>query len=142
MPHDLTRVIDSVLATLQAGDGVDYVANNFDPASFPKGLDLEAFTRRALEIAWREDERPEWREHVTPFIRRHPERFTHADVRCAEDASELRWTVDTPADLALIRRLVSAAPPDATWEALAAIQRAHPEWATLNEHVEQRTVPS
>ena len=140
-PMTAPAVIDQVVAAVVDGSGVDYAANNFEPATFPKGLDVEAFTRGALELAWREDDRPEWREHVTPFIRRHPERFRHAQVRHDQDASDLRWTVDTPEDLALIRRLVDEAPPEADWQTLVAIQRAHPEWAGLNRHVDQRSVP-
>lgn len=140
-PLTSPEVIDRVIAAVADDDAVDYAANNFDPATYPKGLDVEAFTRAALDAAWSCDERPEWREHVSPFIRQHPERFRHADVRHSEDMSALRWTVDTPEDLALIRRLVEAAPEDATWQDMAAIQRAHPEWAALNVHVRQKRVP-
>jgi len=140
-PMTAPEVIDRVVSAVADDDAVDYAANNFDPATYPKGLDVEAFTRAALDTAWRSDDRPEWREHVTPYIRRHPERFGHADIRHSEDASALRWTVDTPEDLALIRRLVDAAPEGATWQDLAALQHAHPEWAALNRHVEQKRVP-
>lgn len=140
-PLTSPEVIDRVIAAVADDEGVDYAANNFEPATYPKGLDVEAFTRAALSTAWTSDDRPEWREHVTPFIRQHPERFRHADVRHSEDLSSVRWTVDTAEDLALVRRLVDAAPEAATWEEMVAIQRAHPEWAALNVHVRQKRVP-
>lgn len=141
-PMTSPAVIDRVIAAVVDDSSCDYAANNFEPATYPKGLDVEAFTRAALEDAWRHDERPEWREHVTPYIRRHPERFRHTAVADTEDHSDLRWTVDTADDLALIRCLVAAAPSDADWRTLVAIQRAHPEWAQLNQHITQRRVPS
>jgi spore coat polysaccharide biosynthesis protein SpsF (cytidylyltransferase family) len=141
-PMTAPDVIDRVIAAVADDANCDYAANNFEPATYPKGLDVEAFTRAALEDAWQHDDRPEWREHVTPFIRRHPERFQHTSVADAEDHSDLRWTVDTPDDLALMRCLVAAAPADADWRTLVAVQRAHPEWAQLNQHIQQRRVPS
>jgi spore coat polysaccharide biosynthesis protein SpsF len=141
-PMTAPDVIDRVVAAVADDAQCDYAANNFEPATYPKGLDVEAFTRAALEDASRSDDRPDWREHVTPYIRRHPERFKHTVIRDTEDHSDLRWTVDTPADLALMRRLITAAPADAHWRAFVAVQRAHPEWAEMNQHIEQRRVPS
>lgn len=140
-PMTSPAVNDRVVAAVVDPPSVHYAANNLEPISYPKGLDVEAFTREALETAWREDSRPDWREHVTPFIRQHPGRFAQAAIRHSEDLSALRWTVDTAEDLALIRALVAAAPLEASWEELAAIQLAHPEWASLNRHVRQKRVP-
>ena len=133
-------LIDAVVNRLSEGAGVDYAANNFAPATYPKGLDVEAFTRDALEEAWRDDARPDWREHVTPYLRQHPGRFKHGDVRHCEDLSDFRWTVDTPEDLAFIRCLIDAVPDDATWLDCVELQRAHPEWSAINQHIQQRVV--
>ena len=46
------------------------------------------------------------REHVTWFIHsERPELFVARAVRAPFDAADLRWTVDTPEDLELVRRL-------------------------------------
>ena len=139
-PMTSPTVIDSVIAAVVDGDDVDYAANNFPPASYPKGLDVEAFNRVSLERAWSEDERPEWREHVTPYIRENASRFKQAHLRYERDLSTLRWTVDTPEDLQLIRLLVDQCPPDASWEQIAAIQAAHPEWTAINRDIQQRQI--
>jgi spore coat polysaccharide biosynthesis protein SpsF len=82
--------------------GVDYVSN-VHPPTYPDGLDTEMFSAEALETAWREARLPSEREHVTPYIWKHPERFRLANVEHEEDLSAHRWTVDTEADLAFVR---------------------------------------
>lgn len=95
-------VIDSVIETHETG-GFDYT-NNTDPQrTFPHGLDAEAMRSEALDAAWREAKDPYEREHVTPFLYRHPERFRLGGLTSSAPAPELRWTVDTPADLDFVR---------------------------------------
>lgn len=82
--------------------GVDY-ASNVNPPTFPDGLDVEIFKFEALARAWQEARLTSEREHVTPYIRNHPELFSQANYRGAIDLSDLRLTVDEPEDLELIR---------------------------------------
>ena len=133
-------VLDALVTLLHAEAGYDYVANNFDPASYPKGLDAEAFTAEALQIAWEEDTRQDWREHVTPYIRQHPERFRHGELRSSRSYAHLRWTVDVPEDLELMRRIYRHIPPSATWHEVVALLDANPSWTSLNAHITQRIV--
>ena len=135
-------VLDALVTLLHADAGHDYVANNFDPASYPKGLDAEAFTAEALEVAWEEDTRPEWREHVTPYIRQHPERFRHGELRSSRNYAHMRWTVDVPADLELMRRIYRHILPTTPWRQVVALLDANPGWVSLNAHITQRTVSS
>jgi spore coat polysaccharide biosynthesis protein SpsF len=92
-----------VVARFRDGD-VDY-ASNVRPPTFPDGLDTEVFSFAALERAWREARLQSEREHVTPYIWKHPERFRLANVANDVDLSAHRWTVDEPADLVLVRRI-------------------------------------
>ena len=87
---------------LDAGGRLDY-ASNTQPPTFPDGQDTEVFSAAALARAWREARLPSEREHVTPYIWKHPDRFRLANVRHAEDLSALRWTVDEAADLEFVR---------------------------------------
>jgi spore coat polysaccharide biosynthesis protein SpsF len=96
-------VIDKVIRFFREGD-YDYVSNTLDP-SYPDGLDTEVFRREALERAWCGARLPSEREHVTPYIWRHPELFRMANVRHDHDLSGLRWTVDEPEDLLFVRRI-------------------------------------
>jgi len=108
--------------------GADYTTNVI-PRTFPKGLDVEVASAAALLEADREARDPREREHVMPFLYRHPERFRLANIRCPELLGEERWDVDTPADLARARELVELMPTrDAPWRELlaAAGRRAKP----------------
>jgi len=87
---------------LGARGGLDY-ASNTQPPTFPDGQDTEVFSAAALARAWREAHLSSEREHVTPYIWKHPDRFRLANVRHAEDLSALRWTVDEAADLDFVR---------------------------------------
>jgi spore coat polysaccharide biosynthesis protein SpsF len=134
-------VVDSVVRALAGPPPADYASNVLEERTFPRGLDAEAFTRAALEVAWKRDRNPAWREHVTPYLYRHPAEFHLRNVRNAEDHSDLRWTVDTPEDLAYIRALVERASSwDAGWAELRAIARAHPELAEINRNIQQKPV--
>jgi spore coat polysaccharide biosynthesis protein SpsF len=97
------EVIDLVIADYQQG-GAEYVTNVIEP-TYPDGLDTEVFSMKALERAWREARLRSEREHVTPYIRNHPELFAQRNVRGSEDLSGLRWTVDEPRDLLFVRHV-------------------------------------
>jgi spore coat polysaccharide biosynthesis protein SpsF len=102
--------------------GADFTSNVL-PRTFPKGLDVEVARATALRTAGREARVAVEREHVMPFLYRHPERFALANVRSGLNLGDLRWTVDTPTDLEVVRTLVArfADRTDFGWrEALAA----------------------
>jgi spore coat polysaccharide biosynthesis protein SpsF len=134
-------VVDLVLEERSRGEGADYASNTMEPRTFPRGLDTEALTVNALDVAWREDHEPATREHVTPFLYRHPERFLLRGVTTDPDRSWMRWTVDAAEDLELVRLLYSEFGADASWRELAEAMEVHPEWVAINQHVEQRDVP-
>jgi spore coat polysaccharide biosynthesis protein SpsF len=70
---------------------------------FPDGLDAEIFSAAVLETAGQEARDEYEREHVTPFIRRRPERFPQVVLEAPRDLGEERWTVDHPEDLDFVR---------------------------------------
>lgn len=127
-------VVDAVAAVRSAG-GYDYASNSLAP-SLPDGLDAECFTAAALEKAWSEARRPEAREHVTPYMRMHPERFRLANVAWHRNLSHLCWAVDTPADLAFVRGLADRIdlrrPRNYSFERVLAVLEASPELAAAN----------
>jgi len=101
-PFKDPEVIDLVARQLLDDSALDYASNTLAP-TFPEGLDVECFTFRALEQAWEQAELPSEREHVTPFIWTHPDRFALRNVASEHDFSHLRWTVDYPDDLDFAR---------------------------------------
>ena len=97
-------LIDHALGLLGAGSA-DYVSN-VDPPTYPDGLDVEAFSVEALALAHRQATETGEREHVTPFIRQHKERFRALGWQGLTDLSALRWTVDHQDDLDHVRFLL------------------------------------
>jgi spore coat polysaccharide biosynthesis protein SpsF (cytidylyltransferase family) len=96
-PFKDPAVIDLIVEALLAAPELDYASNTLEP-TFPEGLDVEAFTWSALEDAWKDAQLPSEREHVTPYIWKHPERFSIENVRHSSDLSRLRWTLDYESD--------------------------------------------
>lgn len=132
-------VIDGVIALLP---GADYASTSFEPRTFPLGLDVEAFTAQALATADREDGNPAWREHVTTYILRHPEKFRMRSLHCATDLSAHRWTVDTAADFELCRRIWQHfGARRFTTEDVLDLLRQHPQWSRLNAGASQKEAP-
>lgn len=102
-------VIDKVIGFyIENFDKFDYVSN-LHPQSYPDGNDVEIFSFRALETAWKEAERDFEREHTTPYFWENPDRFRIGNVEW-ETGLDLsmshRWTLDYPQDYGLIRKVV------------------------------------
>ena len=134
-------VVDACIKAFEKGSA-DYVSNVLE-RSYPRGLDTEVFSFEALATAHNEATAQPDREHVTPFIWRQPERFKLVDVLDHEDNSELRWTVDTPADFAFVERiyeLLYLNNPQFDYEDVLKLIRARPELNFINRHVEQKAV--
>jgi glutamate-1-semialdehyde 2,1-aminomutase len=127
------ELVDQVLTAFQ-GAGVDY-ASNVSPRSYPDGLDVEIFSFRALEIAWRDATRQSDREHVTPFIR-DSGRFSLLNVPNSEDLSHERWTVDRSEDFQVIQNVFEHFHPkrDFGWREVLLLRRARPELFTANRN--------
>ena len=100
-------VIDATIALHQTR-GADYTSNVAEPRTFPKGLDVEVMTTRALRVALAEAVDAHDREHVTPFLYRHPDRFRLAAHSQSRDEGDVRWTVDRPDDLEFVRAVYEA----------------------------------
>jgi spore coat polysaccharide biosynthesis protein SpsF len=133
-------LIDEAIARFEQGD-VDYVSNMLPP-TWPYGMAVEVFSAQALAEACAEATQPAEREHVTPFIYAHPERFRLHNLASPTDLSGQRWTVDTLEDYELVKRLFDAvhpSHPDFTLADLLATMQAHPDWLAINQHVRQKS---
>ena len=108
-----SNIVGQVLYLVSNGD-TDY-ASNVMPASWPDGLDCEAFTMEALSLAHQNAKRVSDQEHVTPYIRNNQSMFKCLNVTSPiKGLQKHRWTVDTPEDLHFIEQLVLKTKPQAT----------------------------
>jgi len=85
----------------QADPALDLACNNVVP-TFPYGIDCEVIRFSALEQAWKETSDPFLREHVSPYIRRHPETFRVGGIESPRNLSHYRWTLDYEQDFKVI----------------------------------------
>ncbi len=107
------NIVGQVLYLVVSGE-VDY-ASNVSPATWPDGLDCEAFTIAALEEAHHKAGRQSDREHVTPYIRNNQYKFKIANVPAAMPGLQKhRWTIDTKEDLEFVEKLVKETKVNAT----------------------------
>jgi spore coat polysaccharide biosynthesis protein SpsF len=136
------EVIDQVVQEfLERQPEVDYASNTWPRRTFPRGLDTEVMRMDVLERAWREDRNPAWREHVTPYIYRNPDRFRIHNVVSPVDYSAMRWTVDTQEDLAFVRKVYDYFGHDRfSWREVLKVLEEHPEWVEINRGVRQKRI--
>ncbi len=134
-------VLDELIERYRSLPDADYCSTSQPAPSFPLGITGEVIRFCALERSWNEDKNPAWREHVTPYIYRHPEMFSIVDFPSAGDYAHHRWTLDTPEDLQLIRTIFEHFQDNTFgWRDVLALIEAHPEWSRINAHVMQKTV--
>ena len=99
------EIVDNVACEVVHNPGVQYACNFFPQRLFPRGLDVEAINARVLQQLNQKAVDPRHREHVTLGIYEKASRFNIASVSNRLDHSHLRWTVDTEADLKLVRKI-------------------------------------
>ena len=124
--------------------GVDYVSNVLE-RSYPIGMDTQVFATRVLQDVDGRTHDPFDREHGAVFIYRNPDLYSVKNVAAPSDLAdpELRLTLDTPEDYALITAVFDelyAADPAFTLADILTLLRRRPELRALNDHVQHRHV--
>lgn len=127
------EIIDRV-ATEYEKERCDYISTGRISSTFPDGMDTEIFSFTALERASREATLPSEREHVTPYIWKHPELFKISEVQNDTDLSALRLTLDEPADYEVLKEIVAEVRP-LSMNAIVKYLEAHPEIAAINQTI-------
>lgn len=117
--------------------GADYLGNGLPP-TYPDGMDVEIIRFDTLKIAWQQATLPSEREHVTPYIYKHPEQFQLANLSYSVNLSGLRLTVDEAVDFDLVEKIyLSLMPnkPNFLLDDILALLEQHPEWLQLNQKI-------
>ena len=138
--------IDEVVSRIVDGDA-EYAAN-ITEQTFPRGLDVEAFTFESFERVHEEATEPHHREHVTPYYREDPDRFVTESVVSADvfdepqfqNRDDLRLTLDEADDYEVLREIYENVPFDDVLPTREAIRYAdESDLMSLNAAVEQKT---
>jgi spore coat polysaccharide biosynthesis protein SpsF len=135
------EIVDRVITAFERGVGEYVYAANVEPRTFPLGLDVEVFSSQTLERLGKLAVSARAREHVTLLAREQAELFTHVTVEDLGDNSDLRWTVDVPEDLQMMRRLyeeLQIGERPTPYPRILAFVREHPEIAAINAGVLQK----
>ena len=119
---------------------VDFAANRLPPPwkrTYPIGLDTEVCKFEVLQRAWREAGDAHHREHVMPYIYETPDRFKVLVIDHPVDYGALRWTVDTPEDLDVVRLIYQhfGDRDDFSWMDVLDLYERQPDLQQMNENV-------
>jgi spore coat polysaccharide biosynthesis protein SpsF len=95
-------------ATAMAESAGDWdLITNVHPRTFPPGQSVELIRTETLRHSLRDFDSVEHFEHVTRFFYENDQRFAIHNFSAIRDDRDLRFTVDTPADLIRIEQLAA-----------------------------------
>ena len=128
---DIIRLVSDVLLN---NPQYDYVSN-VGVRTWPKGLDVEAFTFEALAYAKRCCASPYDLEHVTVWLRSDDAyRISCANLRCPiPGIRNLRFVIDYPSDLEFARKVWPLLPANFGWRDILSVLQSHPEISNPRE---------
>jgi len=134
-------IIDQVIQLyLDQKTETDYTSNAL-VRSFPRGLDTEVFTFKALQNAHENASLERDREHVTAYIYTNKDKFQFANLKSVSNYGNHRWTVDTEEDFELVKRILEAlypSSPQFTMQDVLNLLEENPTWPQINAHIEQK----
>jgi len=118
----------------------DYSANIIT-RTFPHGLDAEVFNFDTLEDCYKHGNKKYHREHVTPYIMEHPEKFKLQNIEAPVKLKrpDIRITVDTKEDFELISKIINHFDNlDFKTEDIVNFLETNPDLMKINKHVKQK----
>ncbi len=135
-PEIIDRTVEAFLESSS-----DYASNALD-RTYPRGLDVEVLTYKALERCWREAKLFYQRSHVTAYIYENPRLFGILRVTGEVDHTGHRWTLDTREDYMFMQAVYEQMPDKDhfSWRDVLELLDREPELAELNRHVAQKAL--
>ena len=97
-------IVDNMIKQFTS-NSYDYLTNAH-VRTFPYGTEVEIFSFKALEKAWKNAKKLSEREHVTPYFYNNPDQFKIFNVENSTNISNLRWTIDRKNDLTLVKSII------------------------------------
>ena len=99
------EVIDELVKIFFSELNCDYASNTISQ-TYPLGMNVEIFSFAALQKAHLGGALDYEREHVTPYIYNHPDRFKILPIHLKENFSGIRLTVDYEEDFELVKSVI------------------------------------
>lgn len=138
--HD-PALIAQVVGVWLADPELQYVSNVL-VRTLPRGFDVE-LVRRDVLAEQDATATGVHREHVTSGIYARPDIYRCAGVVAGEDHSDLRITLDTEQDAALLDGLVEVLGDEVpSWREVVELLRSRPDLVALNADVVQKPLPT
>lgn len=134
-------LVDLMVRDFQSRKAIDWLGNDLK-TTFPPGMDIEVFCRKAIEDADHSANAPEFREHGTLYLRKHPELYRIINIEAPSEYArpDLCLGIDTEIDFHVIRQVIEHFGDriDFTLDEIILFLDRNPEIATLNQGVERR----
>ena len=132
------RYLDMAIEEME--EDTDYLAELTE--TFPDGLDIEIIRFNVLEESWKNAELQSEREHVTQYVRKHPEVYKLQNLECPiRNIGTKRWTLDEDSDYEMISKVyehfVSEKKEDFVTENILRYLEEHPEIEALNSNIKR-----
>lgn len=110
--------------------------------TFPDGLDLEIIKTDTLKLAWQQAKLTSEREHVTLYIRNHPELFVLQDfIAPVSSIGHYRLTLDETFDYEVISKIwahfLSLGIDDFSYLDVIEYLNQNPEIEKINQHIQR-----
>ncbi|MGN6125436.1 MAG: cytidylyltransferase domain-containing protein [Humibacter sp.] len=130
-------LISKIVALWRSDPTLDWVSSTL-VRTLPRGLDVEIASASALAVA-DEEARDYHRTHVTSYLYASDREFRKMGIVVSPPANDLRVTLDTAEDAAVIENIVAElgdAPP--AWADVVALLRERPDITSLNSEIRQK----
>jgi spore coat polysaccharide biosynthesis protein SpsF len=136
-------LLDTVVRTYLRNDA-DYVSNLLR-RTYPRGMEIQVFSTAVLDRVAGLTLDPVDHEHVSLYIYEHPEIFSLLNVESGlpERYSDIRLTVDTKEDFALITKIFESLYPDNpafTLQDIIALLDNRKDYLEINRSIVQKKV--
>lgn len=130
------ELISLVAATIKNTPWADYISTTL-VRTLPRGLDTEVVRSSVLRALDRSATGHD-RVHVTSAVYADPSTYRCLGLSFAPRADDLRVTLDTPEDAALLDKLVEELDGPQGWRTVVEVLRSRPDLVALNATVVQK----
>ena len=128
------KIVDRVIKLFEKNQ-VDY-CSNINPRTFPKGLDVEVFTQKALEYSLKKAKKINDFEHVTTIMRK-SKKIKKANLFSKKKLSNIRVTLDEKIDFQVIKSVINYFKNNLNFSygELCKLTKNEPKLFRLNSHL-------